>query len=152
MDESTIKCLLKYGAICVALLGTFVQISPIKINPWSALLRGIGKCLNTDVVVELSGIKQEQEKIKERLEEHIRIDDERTADEYRRRILAFNSSLLIGIAHTREEFVEILGVIDLYEKYCTAHPGYKNNRAVHAISHISKVYDASLENHNFLKG
>lgn len=152
MDELTLTSIVKCGLVVAGILGTFIQISPIQINPWSALLRGIGKCLNADVAAELTVIKQEQEKIKDRLEEHIRIDDERTADEYRRRILTFNSSLLADKAHTEEEFAEILGVIDLYEKYCTAHPGYKNNRAVHAIAHISKAYDTRLENHDFLKG
>lgn len=152
MGEFALTDILKYGAIFVGVLGTFVQIAPVKINPWSAVLHLLGKQLNADTMRELEAIKTEREKISNRLEEHIRIDDERTADEYRRRVLSFNASLLADKAHTQEEFVEILGVIDLYEKYCASHPGYKNNRAVHAISHISKVYDERLEKHDFLKG
>lgn len=151
MNELTLTDILKYGAIVAGLLGTFIQISPVKINPWSALLHWIGRKLNADTMRELETIKTEQSAIRAKLEEHIRVDDERTADEYRRRILSFNASLLANKAHTKEEFVDILGVIDDYESYCKTHEGYKNNRAVHAISHIGKIYDERQEKRDFLK-
>ena len=37
--------LLGYCAIVVAVLSTFLEVSKIKINPWSALGRAIGKAL-----------------------------------------------------------------------------------------------------------
>ena len=143
--------ILKWGAIAVALIGTFIQIAPVKINPWSALFHWIGKKLNAGIMDKLDIMEAEQVKIRDKLEEHIRMDDERAADGYRRRILSFNSSLLANKAHTEEEFVEIMNVIDMYEKYCAAHPGYKNSRAVHAVAHIGKVYDERLEKHDFLR-
>ena len=35
------------------LLLPFIQIAPIKVNPWSAIVRGIGKALNGDVLKKL---------------------------------------------------------------------------------------------------
>lgn len=35
--------------------------------------------------------------------------------------------------------------------YCEKHKDYKNNRAVHAIANICRVYDKRLENHDFLR-
>lgn len=52
---------------------------------------------------------------------------------------------------TEEDFNEILYNIDCYERFCEEHPKYQNNRAVHAIRHIKKVYDEHLENGTFLK-
>jgi len=52
--------------------------------------------------------------------------------------------------HTEEDFNEILYSIDCYEKYCTEHPEYQNNRAVHAIKNIERVYDEHMEKHDFL--
>ena len=72
------------------------------------------------------------------------------ADGHRARVLSFNSEILRGIPHTREEFIDVLADIDAYEDYCRNHVEYKNNRAVHAIANIGRVYDERLEKNDFL--
>ena len=134
----------------VLLLLTLIQITPIKINPWSALAKVIGRAINGEVIGMLSEVKSKQESTSDRLDEHIRLDDERNADEHRARILRFNNELIRDLPHTKEEFIDILADIDSYERYCTQHPEYKNNRAVHAIANIGRVYDERLQKHDFL--
>ena len=136
------EILLGSGGI-VAVILTIIQVAPIKINPWSAIFCAIGRAINSDVLKEL---KTTQKK----LDDHIRTDDERDADNHRKRILQFNNELLRDIPHTREDFIEILSEIDYYENYCKTHPTYKNNRAVHAISNIGRVYDDRMRKHDFL--
>ena len=136
------EILLGSGGI-VAVILTIIQVAPIKINPWSAIFGAIGRAINSDVLKEL---KTTQKK----LDDHIRTDDERDADNHRKRILQFNNELLRDIPHTREDFIEILSEIDYYENYCKTHPTYKNNRAVHAISNIGRVYDDRMRKHDFL--
>ena len=131
------------GGLLVVLL-TLVEFAPIKINPWSALAKAIGRAVNADVLRELKSVKDD-------LSDHIRMDDERNADEHRARILRFNNELLRDIPHTKEEFIDVLADIDFYERYCRDHENYKNNRAVHAIANISRVYDDRLREHDFLK-
>ena len=121
-----------------------VQIAPIEIKPWSAIARAFGRAVNADVLRELKSVKDD-------LSDHIRMDDERNADEHRARILRFNNELLRDIPHTKEEFIDVLADIDFYERYCDEHKGYKNNRAKHAITNISRVYDDRLREHDFLK-
>lgn len=130
------------GGLLAALL-TLVQIAPVKINPWSAIAKAIGNAINADVLRELDTVTQ-------KLDTHIRVDDERNADSYRTRILQFNNELLREIQHTREDFIEILAVIDDYESYCRDHKEYKNNRAVCAIENIKRVYMERLQKHDFL--
>lgn len=132
------------GGGAVVLLLTLVQIAPLKINPWSALAKAIGRAINADVLNEV-------ETVKKGLADHIRLDDERNADRHRARILRFNNELLRDIPHTKEEFIDILEDIDHYERYCKEHPEYKNNRAVHAINNIGRVYDERLSQHDFLR-
>ena len=132
------------GGGLLAVLLTLVQIAPIKVNPWSAIAKAIGRAMNADVLRELDMVTQ-------KLDNHIRVDDERNADEHRARILRFNNELLRDIPHTREEFIEVLKDIDHYERYCKAHPEYENNRAIHAIANIGRVYDDRLKLHDFLK-
>lgn len=134
--------ILGVGGILVALM-SLVQLAPVKINPWSALAKALGRAINADLMQELAATKTA-------LEKHIQMDDERNADAHRAKILAFNTELLRGIGHTREDFIEILAEIDCYENYCRSHPEYKNNRAKHAIANIGRVYDDRLKKHDFL--
>lgn len=130
------------GALLVAM--TLIQIAPIKVNPWSSIAKAVGRAINSDVLEELKEVKKD-------LADHIRIDGEQNADEHRARILRFNNELLRDIPHTKEEFIDVLADIDFYERYCDEHKGYKNNRAKHAITNISRVYDDRLREHDFLK-
>lgn len=133
----SLKEILTGGGISLFALLTLIQFAPIKFNPWSALARAIGKALNGGDVMG-------------KLEEHIRIDDEREMDIHRYRILRFNTEILRKIRHTKEEFDEILYSITRYEKYCESHPNYKNNRAVLAIKNIKRVYEECMAANDFL--
>lgn len=128
--------LLADGGGLLLVLMTLVQIAPVKINPWSWLARAIGRAVNAEVI--------------KKLDDHITVDDRRTADGHRTRILHFNNELLRDVDHTEEEFNEVLAEIDAYERYCLEHPEYPNNRAVHAICNIKRVYDDRLQKHDFL--
>lgn len=139
------------------LLLTLIQISPLKVNPWSAIGRGLkkgvaslGRLLNADVLEKLNQVETAQKETKEKLETHIDQDDQREADRVRAAILKFNNELLRDIPHTKEEFIDILAKKDAYEDYCDTHPHYKNSRAVHAIANIERVYDERLQKHDFL--
>ena len=136
------------GALFVLL--SLVEISPIKVNPWTCLVKWIGRSLNADVIKELGEVKANQAETRERLETHIKTDERLETDHCRARILRFNNELLREIPHTKEEFVEVLKDIDEYERYCRDHKDYANGRAVHAIANIGRVYDERLMKHDFL--
>ena len=134
--------LLGGGGLLIAAL-SLVQIAPVKWNPWSALAKAIGRAINADLMQELADTRTT-------LEKHIQIDDERNADAHRPKILAFNTELLRGQDHTREDFIEALAEIDFYDGYCRTHPEYKNSRAKYAIANIGRVYNDRLKKHDFL--
>lgn len=127
----------------VLLLLTLIQIAPIKVDPWTAIFRAIGRAFNAEMLKELRDVRS-------KLDEHIKTDDERNADEHRTRILRFNNELIRELPHSKEEFIDVLADIDYYEAYCRDHPDYKNNRAVHAIANIGRSYDERLKKHDFL--
>ena len=131
----TLDILLGGGLGAVALL-TLIQISPVKVDPWSAIAKALGRAINGEVLKEVTDTKSQ-------LEEHILTDS-------RSKILGFNRELLQHQRHTREDFIEILGVIDAYEDYCKSHPDYQNSRCVHAVANIERVYDVLLETGDFL--
>lgn len=138
------------GGGAVFVLMSIIEISPIKINPWSRLVKWLGKAINAEVIKSLETVKKNQAETREQLETHINTDERREADHCRARILRFNNELLREIPHTKEEFVEVLKDIDDYERYCRDHKDYANGRAVHAIANIGRVYDERLQKHDFL--
>lgn len=140
----SIEEIISYGGGTLLFLMTLIQIAPIKMNPWSAIAKAIGKAINADVLKELDTVKKN-------LADHVKANEVRNADEHRTRILRFNNELLRDISHTKEEFIDVLADIDFYERYCRDHKDYKNNRAVHAIANISRSYDERLRKHDFLR-
>lgn len=144
-----LKEILTFSGGGLLLILTLIQIAPIKVNPWSWVAKAIGRAFNADVLKELKELKDEQHKTRTKLDAHIKKDNENRADERRTNILRFNNELIRGLPHTKEEFVEILADIDVYERYCKDHPEYENNRAVHAIANIGRVYDERLKKHDF---
>lgn len=137
------------GAVAVLSL---LEIAPIKVNPWSAIARGLGRAFNAEVLADLKAVQQAQRDTRSALDKHQAADDEYKAECHRAALLAFNTSLLRGELHTQEDFFDAFRHIDQYEDYCRSHPGYKNNRASHAIANIGRVYDERLKARDFLGG
>ena len=138
------------GSGVLILLLTVIELVPIKINPWSKLAENIGKAFNKPALDKITSVEQQLKKTNEKLDGHIANDELQKAEDARAAALRFNNELLRGIPHTREEFFEVLQKIDIYEDYCNKHKDYENNRAVHAIANINRVYDERLAKHDFL--
>lgn len=139
------------GVGILLVLSMLVEVSKIKINPWSALAKWLGQKINAEVLKELSKVKKELGETRETLDGHITMDDERNADMHRAYILRFNTELLRNMRHTEEDFHEVLYNIDCYEQYCEEHPKYENNRAVMAIENIREVYKERMKKRDFLQ-
>ena len=139
----TLQELLLGGGIGVVGLLTLVQIAPVQVNPWSWLLKRLGRAINAEVLEQVQRTEQ-------KLDEHNAQDDAGRANQERAYIMAFNRQLMAGERHTRKEFGEALASIDRYHKYCDAHPEYPNERAVHAIHNVGRVYDERQRKNDFL--
>lgn len=120
---------------------SIVQITPIKINPWSKIIKWIGKALNGDVLDRIEANTK-------RLNEHIENDAVKEAKSCRMRIIRFNDEELSGREHSKEHWNDVLDDIDWYERYCAEHPDYKNNKAMLTIENIKCIY---LEMHKTSK-
>lgn len=131
------------GGGVLALVMTLVQIAPVQVNPWSWIAKRIGRAINAEVLEQVQRTEQ-------KLDEHINQDEAARATQERAYILSFNRQLMAGEKHTREEFWEALASIDRYHKYCESHPQYPNERAVHAIHNIGRVYDERQKKNDFL--
>lgn len=143
MTLDQIKTLLFGGGGVLLILMTIVQITPIKINPWSWLGRRIGRTINGEVIDKVDTLSQE-------LADHKAKSEERHATLCRAHILRFGDEVLHGVPHSKEGYDNILLDIDSYEEYCDKHPNYKNNIALATIKNIKRMYQKHLEEDSFL--
>ena len=141
---------LKAGGGVTLLLLTLIQISPIRIDPWTHFARVIGKAMNKDIMEKLETVEAEVKNLKEKHDNLEKRMDKEDADDCRTRILRFADELRRGVEHSEEFFNQILDDISDYERYCSEHPEYKNSKAVNAIAKIDKVYQKCMEENSFL--
>jgi len=167
--------ILQWGGGSLLLLLTLIQITPIKINPWSWLLKCLGRALNAEVSDEIKGIKEYNQKLAEEIksvreleerdqkEDSSRLDSlEKVQQEFqqyyrqddvkdaRRRILRFADELRRGDKHSEEFFDDILEDVTEYKNYCADHPKFKNSKAVSSIKFIEDTYTKKLTEDDFL--
>ena len=130
------------GGILLAAM-TLIQIAPIKLNPWSALAKAIGRAINGEVITKVDRLERELLGMKENLEE-------RDAISCRSRILHFGDETIHGVRHTKEHFDQILRDITTYERYCDDHPNFENNTTVLTSRRIKDIYEDCLKTADFL--
>ena len=59
----------------------------------------------------------------------------------RTHILRFSDEIRNGIEHSKEYFRQQLDDCDTYERYCEAHPDFKNSYTLVANNHIKETYE-----------
>lgn len=123
----------------IVILLTLVQISPLKIDPWS----WIGRAFNKDVT-------QRVDKLNGRVEKLENTVGESAAIQARARILRFEGELRRHIDHTKGDFDATLKDCKSYEQYTAAHPDFENGMTEPAINHIRQNYAERLERNDFL--
>lgn len=147
MSEFIREC--SAGQITGGMLAVFfvftvgVQISPVKINPWSWAAKKIGKAINGEVIGKVESLDQKVESMR-------CTNDERYAIDCRSRILRFGDELLHDTLHTKEHFDQILRDVKFYEEYCAAHPEFENNTTVLTTKKIEECYQTCWDKHSFL--
>jgi hypothetical protein len=139
----TAKEIIYGGGGGMLLLLTLIQIAPVKINPWSAVLGWFGKQINKDLLAQMKTMKSEIDTIRDE-------NREIHAKDCRVRILRFSDEIYLGQNHSQEHFKQILGDITHYENYCDHHPEFENQIAVAAIAQIEDTYNARLRKRDFL--
>lgn len=128
--------------LVIVLALTLIQITPVKINPWSAMFKWLGKQLNTDVIKKITAVE-------ERLDEHIKDSLDNEIRERRVAILDFSSSIIRGVNYHREKFDFMINECDSYEEYCRKNE-IKNGVAEASIAEIRRIYQEHLRNADFL--
>lgn len=131
--------ILGWAAGIVATLSVFIEITPVKINPISALLRWIGRQTNKELIDDVNDLKDKVSAL-----------ERSDVVDCRVRILRFADELRRSIKHSKETFDQVLSDIDTYERYCAGHPDFMNNKTIAAKTKILEVYSDCIDNNSFL--
>ena len=121
----------------------FIQIIPIKINPWDKLLKWAGDRINHNV-------NQKIDTLEKKLDDHIATDTARRVDDIRNTILVFANECSRGIVHSKEQFRFIVSKCDAYEQYVEDNH-LKNGVITEATRLIKDTYQSRLKHDDFLK-
>ena len=127
--------ILSVSGIGVVVLLTLIQIAPIKINPWSALAKAIGRAINSDLI---GAVKTVSENV-----------DQNEIDRLRWEILDFSNSCQNGRRHTREEFDHIIRMHEKYEAILKRR-NESNGQVDMAYDYIKTLYQKCLIERDFL--
>lgn len=145
----TLKEIIGSSAGIAIMLLTIIQIAPIKINPWSWLLRIFGNAINTDLKKDIQAVRDEVASLKTDLKNLQSTYDEDNAKRQRRHILTFADELSVGLNPTKEHFANILAEITKYELYCREHPEFLNHVTKSSAKFIIDTYNERLHTNNF---
>jgi len=116
----------------VVILGTIIEITPIKINP----IQWIGNRINKSMFDKV-------ENIEKKVDQHI-------AEGYRNSILNFQDKLLNNNSRfTLEEWQKVIDTCTAYEEYCKEND-IPNDVIKLAIQFINREYLKALSSKNFL--
>ena len=111
--ESLSSSLIFIGVI----LCTFVQISPIQINPWDVLLGWIGERFNSVINKKIDKIDGRVDKLEKQIDEHIEDGKVDKVKEQRQYLIEFVNEGVNGKRHTKESFEYAIKTCDEYEAF-----------------------------------
>ena len=133
-----------YAAVAALVaVPTLIQISPIKVDPWTWLARKVGRAINGELMEKF-------DRLESKVDQNQQIADERAAKDIRIRILRFGDEILHEREHSKEHFDQILQDITEYDAYCFEHPDFKNNMTHLTTRSIMETYSRLWEKHDFL--
>lgn len=143
IKEMTVGELVSWITLLLAGISTVVEITPIKINPWTWLFQAIGRAINGEVIAMVNDLTEDVRRID-------RDAGERNAKAARARVLRFGDELIHNVHHSKEHFDDILRDITEYEKYCDDHPEFENDRMQITAQYIKETYQKCMKEHSFL--
>jgi len=126
----------------VIIVSIFIQITPIKVNPWSALFKWIGKTITGNACNKIDGLIDKVEKI----EKDVKTNEK---DRIRWEILDFANSCRNNRKHTRDEFQHIVALNDKYKRLLQE---TNDTNGVFEVeyNYIQDLYAERLEKNDFL--
>lgn len=142
--------------VSLVILGIFVvtasliEITPIKLNPWTWILGGIGKRINRDIKDRMEKLEKKQAEFEQKFDSYVDDQRKKDLDDMRSQILTFCNECMRHKQHTREQFRFVIRRCDEYEKHIEDNH-LKNGEISDAINQIRSIHRKCLAENSFLE-
>lgn len=123
---------------------TLIQIAPIKIDPWTSLLKFISKALLKETNDKVDSLALEIKKVQDS-------GNTRYINSMRWEILTFSNSCRRDIKHTREEWEHIIQLLKDYEIFISEND-ITNGVIEQETEYLRELYQNRLYANDFLAG
>ena len=138
-----------YPAVIFIILSV-VEVSKIKLNPWTALGKLVGKfigieSMKKDIDKKMDAFAEDGKRREKKIEDLARRVDERDAVDSRVRILRFAGEIQDGRFHNKDLWDQTMMDIVQYEKYVSEHPDFKNGITEPTTEYLKSQYRKRLE-------
>ena len=139
------------AAIAVGLgaLSTFIEVSKIKINPWSSLFKWIGSKMIEDVRAETKAVEKKQEEMAKKQDELSKQRAVDAMDAVKAEIFRFYNECQKGQRHSEGEFNHIIQQNEKYEKL-VEETGEPNGVYEMEYEYIMEIYRKCQQEKDFL--
>lgn len=150
LSTITFSQVIMYGVSFIIILFTILEKSGSKYNPWTFMLKAIGKVINGEVIQKMEKFEKDIENNNNKISELRARFDEEKAVSCRIRIARFADEIRLHIKHSKDQFDQTMMDITNYERYCKENSNFANNITISSIMLIKKTYQELLENGGFL--
>lgn len=133
----------------IIILSIFIQITPIKWNPWSTFFNWIGKIITSESTSQINKLIDKTDNLEQNILNVQSNLNENEKDRIRWEILDFANSCHNGKLHTKDEFEHI---ITLNKKYKNLLKLTNDENGVFEVEYeyIKNLYAENLKTNNFL--
>ena len=121
-----------YLTIGIVVLLSLIEISPLKLNPWDRLLSWVGSKLNSATEKRLAAVEKQLRSM--------------WINDHRHCILTFAREARAAIAHSADEWTNVLNIAKEYEKYVDAN-GITNGIITQDTAYIRNLYQELSRDH-----
>lgn len=137
--------------VVVALVLGFVEKSEIKWNPYSSILKAIGRGVNSEMLEKAKDIETGFSNIRKDIDDLKNEIKETNIVSCREQFTRFGDELRHGEKHSKDHYDQTLLNITKYEQYCKAHKEFANNVTEATARMIKEDYQRCLETNDFLE-
>lgn len=122
-----------------AFISLFIEITPVKLNPLSALVSWIGRNLNKDIIKDVKALDEKVNNLKKEQEQ-------KEISDMRWFILTFAQSCRDSNNHSKEQWSHALNEAKRYEKLCEKY-GIENGVIEEDTEYLRNLYQVLSREH-----
>lgn len=142
LNEMTLGELVGSGLAIIFLSTGLIEITPIKLNPLTAILSWIGTKMNGKLIEKVDNLEKDNVALRLKI-------DMNEIDRIRWEILNFANSCRNGHRHTKDEFEHIISLHEKYEKILNEHD-MENGLVTIEYEYLEDIYRHCLAKNSFV--